>query len=240
MRPYTQYMYIKALNRIVGYLGEDRDVRHVYSLDIKGYQAYRLKEAELRTVNNELQIGGTFWNYLLKHTDVLDVRANPFLPIPDRKRKYNIEAVDDETVQLLRDNVKTPTETLILELFLSTPFSSVVISDMTKDDADLEARTIKGIPASDRLLKLFEALPPGRLVRKEDRRASVTIANICKRAGIKPVHVRAFQRTYATKSIEKGIPVHTLQKLMGHKRLETTIHFIAPSIMAAGERIELS
>ena len=39
------------------------------------------------------------------------------------------------------------------------------------------------------------------------------------------VHPHKFRRTLATMAIDKGMPIEQLQKLLGHKRIDTTLHY---------------
>ncbi len=50
------------------------------------------------------------------------------------------------------------------------------------------------------------------------------IAAICKRAGIEKFTAHAFRATFATRAIEKGIAVRTIQELLGHKDYSITMN----------------
>ena len=43
--------------------------------------------------------------------------------------------------------------------------------------------------------------------------------------GIKKAHPHKFRRTLATNAIDKGMPIEQLQKLLGHERIDTTLHY---------------
>ena len=46
-----------------------------------------------------------------------------------------------------------------------------------------------------------------------------------KDAGINRVHPHKFRRTLATHAIDKGMPIEQVQKLLGHARIDTTMHY---------------
>ncbi|MPN19821.1 Tyrosine recombinase XerC [bioreactor metagenome] len=46
-----------------------------------------------------------------------------------------------------------------------------------------------------------------------------------KRALIKSIHPHKFRRTLATQAIDKGMPIEQVQRLLGHVRIETTMHY---------------
>ena len=56
-----------------------------------------------------------------------------------------------------------------------------------------------------------------------------TIESIVKKIGEKSsvihVHPHKFRRTLATRAIDKGMPVEQVQKLLGHVRIDTTMHY---------------
>ena len=42
---------------------------------------------------------------------------------------------------------------------------------------------------------------------------------------ISRVHPHKFRRTLATMAIDKGMPIEQVQKLLGHVKIETTMHY---------------
>ena len=42
---------------------------------------------------------------------------------------------------------------------------------------------------------------------------------------VKNVHPHKFRRTMATMAIEKGMPIEQVQKLLGHSKIDTTLHY---------------
>lgn len=46
-----------------------------------------------------------------------------------------------------------------------------------------------------------------------------------KKAGVNRVHPHKFRRTLATHAIDKGMPIEQVQKLLGHARIATTMHY---------------
>ena len=46
---------------------------------------------------------------------------------------------------------------------------------------------------------------------------------LCDEAGIKPISMHVLRHSYATRAIERGVNPKTLQKLLGHASLQTTM-----------------
>ena len=63
---------------------------------------------------------------------------------------------------------------------------------------------------------------------------------LCDEAGIKRFSMHALRHTYATRAIESGMPPKTLQKLLGHASLKTTMDryvHVTDDSMEAGIRL---
>ena len=43
--------------------------------------------------------------------------------------------------------------------------------------------------------------------------------------GENKVHPHKFRRTLATKAIDKGMPIEQVQRLLGHTKIDTTLHY---------------
>lgn len=53
----------------------------------------------------------------------------------------------------------------------------------------------------------------------------VRIREMGRRLNIPKVHPHKFRRTLATMAIDKGMPVEQVQRLLGHVRIDTTLHY---------------
>ena len=67
-------------------------------------------------------------------------------------------------------------------------------------------------------------------MRKPHQRLSISgieliVRNIGLNSKINNVHPHKFRRTLATMAIDKGMPVEQVQKLLGHVKIETTMHY---------------
>jgi site-specific recombinase XerD len=53
----------------------------------------------------------------------------------------------------------------------------------------------------------------------------VRLRKIGREAKVPRVHPHKFRRTLATMAIDKGMPVEQVQKLLGHVKIDTTMHY---------------
>ena len=51
------------------------------------------------------------------------------------------------------------------------------------------------------------------------------LRNLGQVTGIHRVHPHKFRRTLATHAIDKGMPIEQVQKLLGHAKIDTTMHY---------------
>lgn len=53
----------------------------------------------------------------------------------------------------------------------------------------------------------------------------VRIRKLGRSIGIKKCHPHKFRRTMATVAIDKGMPIEQVQKLLGHEKIDTMLHY---------------
>lgn len=52
-------------------------------------------------------------------------------------------------------------------------------------------------------------------------------AKIAKKTKVEDCHPHRFRATYATRLLQNGVDLKTVQKLLGHKNLESTMRYLA-------------
>ena len=53
----------------------------------------------------------------------------------------------------------------------------------------------------------------------------IRLKNLGKKLNIDKVHSHKFRRTLATKAIDKGMLIEQVQILLGHTKIDTTLHY---------------
>ena len=53
----------------------------------------------------------------------------------------------------------------------------------------------------------------------------VRLRNLGKRINLAKIHPHKFRRTLATQAIDKGMPIEQVQRLLGHVKIDTTLHY---------------
>ena len=79
-------------------------------------------------------------------------------------------------------------------------------------------------PIGDKNVALFSTLasPHERL---QIGGVETRLREIGKRADLNKVHPHKFRRTLATRAIDKGMPIEQVQHLLGHVKIDTTMHY---------------
>jgi integrase/recombinase XerD len=170
--------------------------------------------------------------------------------------QYVREPLTAETADRLANACQSPTERLIVWTLLDTGLRIGELCALTPKDVLWQQRQlrVKGkggprgrktgirvVPMSTRVRALLEhhfALNPAFPVKK--RRAQDIVKEVANRAGVaEDVSPHILRHTFATTALQKGISLPTVQKILGHDRLQTTaiyLNFTDPHIQEEFER----
>lgn len=158
------------------------------------------------------------------------------------------EVLSDEDLEVLRDSCPTTRDLALIDLLASTGMRVGELVRLNRADVDLQERecivTGKGnkqrpvyFDARAKLhLKAYLATradaSPALFVSFDKAASRLSIScvegrlrSLGRSCGIARVHPHKFRRTLATHAIDKGMPVEQVQKLLGHARIDTTMHY---------------
>jgi integrase/recombinase XerD len=157
--------------------------------------------------------------------------------------QYVREPLTAEESDRLSNACETPTERLVVWTLLDTGLRVSELCGLTAKDLLWQQRQlrIKGkggphgkktkvrvVPMSNRVRALLEhhfALE--RSFPVKTRRAQDVVKAVANRAGIiKDVSPHVLRHTFATTALQKGISLPTVQKILGHDRLQTTAIYL--------------
>ncbi len=158
------------------------------------------------------------------------------------------EVLSDEDLETLRDNCTNARDLAIVDMLATTGMRVGELVGLNITDIDLQRRecvvTGKGnkqrpvyFDARAKLhLKAYldtrDDPCPALFVSLDSTSARLSIGgvesrlrNLGRTAGVGHVHPHKFRRTLATHAIDKGMPIEQVQKLLGHARIDTTMHY---------------
>lgn len=158
------------------------------------------------------------------------------------------EVLSDEQLELIRDNCNVKRDLAIIDFLSSTGVRIGELVKLNKSDINFNERQciVFGKGNKERTVyfnartKLhLEQYLQERLDSNEAlfvslkypfKRLTISgienrVKNIGKKVKINKVHPHKFRRTLATMAIDKGMPIEQVQKLLGHVRIDTTLHY---------------
>ncbi|RGV57239.1 integrase [Bacteroides intestinalis] len=231
-------LFKKMPKKVVNYTTED----------IRAYLAVfqRKNKSSKVTIDNIRRIFSSFFAWLEEEDYIL---KSPIRRIHKVKTGTQIKAVlTDENIEHLRDNCKEPRDLAIIDLLASTGMRVGELVKLNREDINFNERECivfgKGnkerivyfnarakihleqylAARKDRNKALFVSLakPHNRL---EISGVETRLRKIGKQCKIVRVHPHKFRRTLATMAIDKGMPVEQVQRLLGHVKIDTTMHY---------------
>jgi len=213
--------------------------------DLRRYFEYLATERSLSGASCRLFLHGIRFFYL----QVLDWPAfDVAIPIPKKAQRIPELLTRSEVARILAACVN-PKHRMMLTLCYGCGLRLGELTALRVRDVDGERRLLrveqgKGakdrlVPLSDTLLqqlraywRLFrprEGLFPGRTLTEPLSETSVQKAftQAKARAGIRKIGgIHGLRHAYATHQLEAGLPVHRLQRLMGHQDLHSTLRYV--------------
>lgn len=244
--PKTIAYYESTLNRMIKELAIP--ATKITTSDIRNYlAAYEAKRGSCKTtIDNIRRIIASFFAWLEDEDFIV---KSPARRIRHVKQPKLVKGVfTDEELETLRDGCKNARDLAIVDLLASTGMRVGELASLNRSDIDFTERecivTGKGnkqrVAYFDARTKLhLQAYLAERTddcpallvaIRGDAKRLSVgaielRLRNLGKSSSVKRVHPHKFRRTLATSAIDKGMPIEQVQKLLGHEKIETTMHY---------------
>ena len=211
---------------------------------LSDYQATR--GASPVTMNNMRRVLSSFFAWLEDEEIILKSPMRRIKPIRTPQRVK--ETFSNEEIELMREAVRCPRDLAIVDLLNSTGMRVGELVGLNRRDFNLEKHecvvTGKGnkertVYFDDRTKLHLEAYFESRKDSLEAAFASLSNHNrrlgkdgvqkmihlTASRAGVARAFPHKFRRTLATRAIGKGMPIEQVQHLLGHKRIDTTLHY---------------
>ena len=227
---------------------EQKRIGELETNDIRSYLArYQEGRGSSRvTIDNLRRIFSSFFAWM---EDEDYIAKSPVRRIHKVRTESLVkEVISDEHMEVLRDTCCEIRDLAMIDLLASTGMRVGELVKMNCEDIDfherqcvvfgkgnkerevyfnartkihlkryLESRTDKN-PA----LFVSLSLPHNRLTIGG---VETRLRQLGKRAGLNKVHPHKFRRTLATMAIDKGMPIEQVQRLLGHVKIYTTLHY---------------
>ncbi|MBI5787811.1 MAG: site-specific integrase [Candidatus Schekmanbacteria bacterium] len=220
---------------------QDKNLSQIFAENIEAYKARRLARVGKTTVNRELNtIKAAFakaveWGYLVK---------NPLKAVKKFKEPKSLPRFFSlpEIERILRTAEKAPQFRAAIYLLLMTGMRRDEFLHLEWTDIDLKRNVINIQPKTDWTPKDYEAriipfgVPVKELLLSLNREGkqivgchptslSRSFKRILKKIGIENAHLHTLRHTYASHLVMSGVDLPTVQKLLGHSEIKTTMRY---------------
>lgn len=226
----------------------DKAIRDLTTSDLRTYLADYQKERHSSkvTIDNMRRIFSSFFSWLEDEDYIL---KSPVRRIHKIKTDKTIkETFSDEGLELLRDACDEIRDLAMIDLLASTGMRVGELVGLNREDINFYERecVVFGKGNSERIV-YFDARTKIHLINYLDSRTDnnpalfvslsfphdrlliggveTRLRLLGKKADLNKVHPHKFRRTLATRAIDKGMPIEQVQHLLGHVKIDTTMHY---------------
>lgn len=239
---YYQATLIKAFEQL------NKDAREVITDELRAYlmNYQKTHHSSKVTIDNIRRILSSFFNWLEDEDYII---KSPVRRIHKVKIATTVkETYSDEELEKLRDCCTNSRDLALIDFLASTGMRVGELVLLNKDDINFQERecvvlgkgnkervTYFDARAKLHLEKYFKSRVDDNealFVSLKGKHTRLTIGGVESRlkrlgqkVGITGVYPHKFRRTLATMAIDKGMPIEQLQQLLGHKRIDTTLHY---------------
>lgn len=242
----TIHYYQSSIEKLLSTIS--KEVRDINTNDIRCYLAEQQDKRDLSkvTIDNLRRIFSSFFSWL---EDEDYIAKNPVRRIHKVRTDTLVkEVLSDENIEILRDSCTDIRDIAIIDLLSSTGIRVGELVKMNREDIDFQERQCVVFGKGNKEREVyFNARTKIHLKRYLEERTDnnpalfVSLAKphsrlsisgvesrlrlLGKRVNIHKLHPHKFRRTLATMAIDKGMPIEQVQKLLGHVKIDTTLHY---------------
>ena len=242
----TLTYYCKTIEAMTAGIG--KTPQQITTDDIRQYlTAYQVQRKSSKvTIDNIRRILATFYSWLEDEDYIVKSPVRRIHKV--KTAKVIKDTYTDEALELMRDNCGTLRDLAIIDLLASSGMRVGEMVALNRDDINFNERecVVFGKGSKQRLV-YFDARTKIHLQNYLDSRTDIDPAlfvtlrapfqrlqiggvearlrELGKRLLIPKVHPHKFRRTLATSAIDKGMPIEQVQQLLGHQKIDTTMHY---------------
>ena len=208
------------------------------------YQARR--GAGKVTIDNIRRILSSFFSWLEDEDHIVKSPIRRIHKV--RTVKLVKETYTDEALELMRDHCGSLRDLAMIDLLASSGMRVGELVQLNREDIDFQERecVVLGKGGKERLA-YFDARTKihlqNYLASRSDSSPALFVSlhvpherlqiggvearlrQLGRRLHLPRVHPHKFRRTLATAAIDKGMPIEQLQRLLGHQKIDTTLHY---------------
>ena len=226
----------------------DKSIKKITTEEIRSYLSnYKeMSTCGSTTIDNIRRVLSSFFSWLEDEDYII---KSPIRRIHRIKTPTTVkEVLTDENLEKLRDECENIRDLSLIELLISTGMRVGELVNLNISNLNFEDRSCIVLGKGNKEREVyFDAKTKLHLkeyiskrndtndalfvsLREPHQRLSISgieliVRNLGVNTNINKVHPHKFRRTLATMAIDKGMPVEQVQKLLGHVKIETTMHY---------------
>jgi len=242
----TLTYYHKTIEAMTAAVG--KPVQRITTDDIRRYlTTYQMQRKSSKvTIDNIRRILATFYSWLEDEDYIVKSPVRRIHKV--KTAKVIKETYTDEVLEQMRDNCDSLRDLAIIDLLASSGMRVGELAALNRDDINFNERecAVFGKGNKERLV-YFDARTKIHLQNYLDSRTDsnpalfvtlrapynrlriggveMRLRQLGRRLSIPKVHPHKFRRTLATSAIDKGMPIEQVQQLLGHQKIDTTMHY---------------
>ena len=242
----SMHYYKSSVEKLVSAVR--KNVREIDTNDIRRYLADIQAERGLSkvTIDNMRRIFSSFFSWLEDEDYIV---KSPMRRIHKVRTDTLVkEVLTDENIEVLRDSCQELRDIALIDMLASTGMRVGELVKINREDVDFQERQCVVFGKGNKEREVyFNARTKIHLKKYLDSRTDdnpalfvsltkpynrlsisgveVRLRNLGKQAKLNKVHPHKFRRTLATMAIDRGMPIEQVQKLLGHVKIDTTLHY---------------
>ena len=242
----TLSYYQKTIEAMVQTVG--KTVQQITTDDLRMYlTAYQMRRGSSKvTIDNIRRILASFYSWLEDEDYIVKSPVRRIHKV--KPAKLVKDTYTDEMLELMRDNCGSLRDLAIIDLLASSGMRIGEMIALNREDINFTERecVVFGKGNKERLV-YFDARTKIHLQNYLDSRTDsdpalfvtlrapyarlqiggveLRLRELGRRLSLPKVHPHKFRRTLATTAIDKGMPIEQVQQLLGHQKIDTTMHY---------------
>ena len=242
----TLKYYRKTIEALLAGIG--KTAQQITTEDLRTYLTnYQIQRGSSKvTIDNIRRILSSFFSWLEDEDFILKSSVRRIHKV--KTAKVVKDTYTDEALELMRDNCTNARDLAIIDLLASSGMRVGEMVMINREDIDFNERecVVIGKGNKERLV-YFDARTKIHLQNYLNGRTDTNPAlfvslkapyerlmiggvetrlrEMGKRLNLQKVHPHKFRRTLATSAIDKGMPIEQVQQLLGHQKIDTTMHY---------------
>ena len=242
----TLKYYRKTIEAMLSGIG--KTAQQITTDDLRRYlTAYQSQRRSSKvTIDNIRRILSSFFSWLEDEDFIIKSPVRRIHKV--KTAKLVKDTYTDEALELMRDSCSCARDLAIIDLLASSGMRVGEMIMLNREDINFNERecVVVGKGNKERLV-YFDARTKIHLQNYLESRTDANPAlfvslkaphnrlmiggvetmlrGLGKRLNLTKVHPHKFRRTLATSAIDKGMPIEQVQQLLGHQKIDTTMHY---------------